>query len=224
MSSLERLQEAERMASGLFELAVNQGVLAPGNTELTASDGIRELAYVNFGVESFWHKRIVRSGSNTVYPYRENPEVLTIQNNDIVFLDFGPVFSNWEADFGRTYVHGSDPAKLRLRNEAERIWNLGRNFAIENPEIRAHELYAFVASEVHLAGYVLGEQRHVGHLIGEFPHEWVEDDKSTSYLTPENSLPLRRNDADGNRWHWILECHLVDPELNIGSFFEQLLF
>lgn len=211
------------MAAELFDLAVAQGVLAPGNTELTASEGIRELATREFGVERFWHKRIVRSGSNTVHPYRENPEVLTIQNDDIVFLDFGPVFSKWEADFGRTYVHGSNPAKLRLRDEAERIWNLGRNFAVENPTIDAHELYSYIASEVHLAGYVLGEQRHVGHLIGEFPHERVEDDKSISYLTPENSLPLQRNDADGHQWHWILECHLVDPELNIGSFFEQLL-
>jgi Xaa-Pro dipeptidase len=223
MSRLQSLIEAELLASELFEGSVAQGLLDPGNTELTASDGIKKLAAKEFGVENFWHKRIVRSGNNTMHPYRENPEVLTIQADDILFLDFGPVFADWEADFGRTYVHGKDPAKLRLRDEAERIWNLGRNFAIENPLINAQELYAYVESEVRHAGYVLGEQRHVGHLIGQFPHERVEDDKTTSYLTPDNILPLQRTDAEGNQWHWILECHLVDPELNIGSFFEQLL-
>jgi Xaa-Pro dipeptidase len=223
MSRLRRLIEAEHLATELFQRAVAEGLLDPGSTELTASDGIKELATKEFGVENFWHKRIVRSGNNTVHPYRENPEVLTIQADDIIFLDFGPVFADWEADFGRTYVNGTDPAKLRLRDEAERIWNLGRNFAVQNPSINGHELYAYIANEVRLSGYVLGEQRHVGHLIGEFPHERVEDDKTTSYLTPDNTLSLQRTDAEGNQWHWILECHLVDPELNIGSFFEQLL-
>ena len=223
MSRLARLQEAERMASELFNLAIAQDLLRPGNSELTASDGIKALAEQHFGVESFWHKRIVRSGPNTVHPYRENPEVRIFTDDDIVFLDFGPVFAQWEADLGRTYVIGNDPAKLQLRDEAERIWHMGRNFAMANPEIAANDLYSFVTNEVHEAGYQLGEQRHVGHLIGEFPHERVEDDKTTSYLTPVNTLPLQRTDADGNQWHWILECHLVDPELNIGSFFEQLL-
>ena len=223
MSRLQHLQDAELLASQLFEMTIDQGLLHPGNTELTASDGIRDLAATHFGVEKFWHKRIVRSGPNTVHPYRENPEVATFTDDDILFLDFGTVFSHWEADFGRTYVIGNDPAKLRLRDEAERIWYLGRNFAIENPGITAQNLHAFVANEVRIAGYVFGEQRHVGHLIGEFPHERVEDDKATSYLTPDNTLPLQRKDSQGNRWHWILECHLVDPDLNLGSFFEQLL-
>ncbi len=211
------------MAAQLFQMAIDEGLLSAGKTELFASDGIKDLAFENFGVEKFWHKRIVRSGPNTVHPYRVNPEVRTFTDDDILFLDFGPVFSNWEADFGRTYVIGNDPIKLRLRNDAERIWNLGRGFAIANPNIKAHELYAFVSKEACDSGYVLGEQRHVGHLIGEFPHERIEDDKVTSYLTADNTLPLQRMDGAGNSWNWILEVHLVSPQHNIGSFFEQLL-
>ena len=55
-----------------------------------------------FGVRKFWHKRIVRSGVNTLEPYRSNPEELTLRADDIVFFDFGPIFSDWEADVGRT--------------------------------------------------------------------------------------------------------------------------
>ena len=223
MSQLEHLQQAERLASQLFDLTVERGLLTPGQTELTASDGIKALAYEFFGVTNFWHKRIVRSGVNTVFPYRENPEVRTFADDDIVFLDFGPVFAQWEADFGRTYVIGNDPTKFRLRDEAERIWKAGRDFAFENADLKACELYEFVTNEVTAAGYILGEQRHVGHLIGEFPHERVEDDKSTSYLTATNSLPLNRFDSNGEQWNWILECHLVDEQRGIGSFYEQLL-
>ena len=223
MSQIQQLREAELQATQLFDMAIDEGLLTAGETELSASDGINELAHQNFGVEKFWHKRIVRSGPNTVYPYRENPEVRTFTDDDILFLDFGPVFSNWEADFGRTYVIGDDPIKIRLRDDAERIWNLGRGFAIANPHINAHELYAFVRKEVHDSGYDLGEQRHVGHLIGEFPHERIEDDKVASYLTAENTLPLQRLDDSGKPWNWILEVHLVNPLHNIGSFFEQLL-
>ena len=40
-----------------------------------------------------------------------------IGEDDILFLDLGPVFEDWEADFGRTFVIGSDPLKLKLRDD-----------------------------------------------------------------------------------------------------------
>jgi len=48
----------------------------------------------------------VRAGRNTLAPYDENPPDLTVAEDDIVFLDLGPVFEELEADFGRTYVVG----------------------------------------------------------------------------------------------------------------------
>ena len=41
-----------------------------------------------------------------------------INENDILFLDFGPIFEDWEADYGRTYVLGKDPLKLKLKDSA----------------------------------------------------------------------------------------------------------
>src|SRR5919205_724994 len=69
-----------------------------------------------FGTNRQWHKRVVRSGENTLQPYRENPPDRVIGDDDIVFLDFGPIFSppgtaEWEADYGRTFVLGDDPDK-----------------------------------------------------------------------------------------------------------------
>ena len=54
-----------------------------------------------FGVSRHWHKRIVRAGPNTLEPYKQNPPDREITADDIVFLDFGPIFEEWEADFGR---------------------------------------------------------------------------------------------------------------------------
>ena len=67
-----------------------------------------------FGVSRHWHKRIVRAGPNTLQPYRENPPDRVIGADDIVFCDFGPIFEEWEADFGRTFVLGDDPVKLAV--------------------------------------------------------------------------------------------------------------
>ena len=223
VSRLRELEIAESLALELLELSVEHGLLSPGQTELTASDGIRNLAEQQFGITHFWHKRIIRSGENTLHPYQVNPPVRTFDTDDILFIDFGPVLKKWEADVGRTYVIGDNPLKCLLRDDTEKIWTLGRDFALTNSNISGAELYSFMKEQAELHGYFLGDQRHVGHLIGEFPHERIENDAAISYLTPSNTQPLNRRDLNGNQWHWILECHLVSPTLGVGGFFEQLL-
>jgi len=70
-----------------------------------------------YRITTYWHKRIVRAGKNTLLPYAENPSDWTLHADDILFLDLGPVFEAWEADFGRTFVLGGDPVKRKLRND-----------------------------------------------------------------------------------------------------------
>jgi hypothetical protein len=60
------------------------------------SQDIYEIALKQFGVEKYWHKRIVRSGPNTLTIAADNPPVRTIDRNDIVYIDLGPVFEDWE--------------------------------------------------------------------------------------------------------------------------------
>jgi len=61
---------------------------------------------------------------NTLLPYRENPPDRTIGEDDIAFADFGPVFEEYGADFGRTYVFGGDPHKHRLLGDLPRIFEV----------------------------------------------------------------------------------------------------
>ena len=217
-----RLLDAQAKAEALFHEVEARGLIAPGESETDVSDRIRDLAHELYGVSRFWHKRIVRAGENTLLPYKHNPPDRPIAADDIVFLDFGPLFEEWEADFGRTFVLGADPGKLRLRDDLATIFAAGRRFFEADPEITGEQLYAEIARLAEAAGWEFGN-RHAGHLVGEFPHERINGDEIEYYITPGSTDPMRRRDRAGRLCHWILEVHLVDRARGFGGFYEELL-
>jgi len=97
---------------------------------------IYDLAKQMYGISTYWHKRIVRAGANTLLPYAENPPDHVIGEDDILFLDLGPVFE----DFGRTFVIGSDPSKLKMRDDVAKAFADGKRYFKENPDITADQL------------------------------------------------------------------------------------
>ena len=218
----ESLREAERKASRLFDEVVARGLIVPGVGERQLSDQIRDLAVEMFDTKRFWHKRVVRAGAHTMAPYAENPPDGILTADDILFLDFGPIFADWEADFGRTYVLGDDPVKHRLADDLPRIWEAGRRYFDTHPEVTGAQLFSHVRKLIDEAGWGHVTE-HAGHLVGEFPHERINGDELESYIAPENVNPMRRADAAGHDCHWILEVHLVDRQRGFGGFFEQLL-
>ncbi|WP_367324670.1 M24 family metallopeptidase [Streptomyces sp. HUAS ZL42] len=217
-----RLLDAQAKAALLFAEVEERGLVAPGEGERAVSDRIRDLANELFGTTRHWHKRIVRSGPNTLLPYKENPPDRVIGADDIVFADFGPIFEEYEADFGRTVVLGGDPVKQRLRDDLPEVFAAGRRFFEGDPETTGQRLYTEVERLAAAAGWELGGW-HAGHLVGEFPHEWIEGADVESYITPANDTPLRRTDRAGRTCHWILEVHLVDRQRGFGGFYEELL-
>lgn len=216
------LIDAERSALRLFAEVVDRGLIQPGRTERELSDEIRDLAHERFGVERFWHKRVVRAGVNTIEPYRANPPDRTLADDEIVFLDFGPLFDHWEADVGRTFVLGEDPLKHRLAHDLPSIWEAARAHYDACPEITGSQLYTHVLGLISEAGWLHGTH-HAGHLVGEFPHEQVDRTSVDSYITVQSDQPMRRTDELGRTCHWILEVHLIEPGRRFGGFFEQLL-
>jgi Xaa-Pro aminopeptidase len=216
------LVDAEAKAGQLFDAVVDRGLLRPGVGERAVSDAVRDLAAELFGVGGFWHKRVVRAGENTLQPYRENPPDRLLACDDIVFLDFGPLFEEWEADFGRTYVLGNDPAKHAIAAALEQVWLAGRDYFAATPDITGSQLYDHVCALAAAAGWEFGGSI-AGHLVGEFPHEKIAGNEVHSYIRPGSDRPMRRRDATGLACHWILEVHLVDRAAGFGGFFEQLL-
>jgi Xaa-Pro aminopeptidase len=217
-----RLLEAQSKAAELFTVVTEHGILRPGVLDSEASGAISALAAERFGVSRHWHKRIVRSGPNTLRPYQEDPPDRSMTDDDIVFADFGPVFGQWEADFGRTWVLGDDPVKLRLRDDLSDIFTAGRRFFEGLAAVTAEQLHAEMAQLAETRGWALGNF-HCGHLVGEFPHQNFEGDRLESMIAPGNTKPMRRTDPSGRVAHWILEVHLIDRARQIGGFYEQLL-
>ncbi|HVT65142.1 MAG TPA: M24 family metallopeptidase [Mycobacteriales bacterium] len=219
---IERLRDAQQKATELFAAIEDAGIIAPGVTEREASDAIKTLAAERLGVEKHWHKRVVRSGVNALQPYHSNPPNRALTEDDIVYLDLGPVFDDWEADFGRTYVIGDDPEKHRLRDALPVVWAAGRAHFEATPDITGAELFAFMVGQGAVHGYEWGGTI-AGHLVGDFPHADADGAKDFSRIAPANDRPLRGVDSTGNPAHWILEVHLVDREREIGGFHEELL-
>lgn len=211
----EALRHAEQQAVELFEEC--KTLIQPGVTESELNHQVHLLAEKRFG--KYWHKRIVRAGKNTLCPYAENPPDLTIEADDIVFFDFGPVLGEWEADLGRTYVLGGDPNKHQIVADIEECWHLAKAHFDASPEITGAQLFDFVRGLTAGYGWKYGIE-HAGHRIGKFPHEKIIGDERRNYIHPDNNRPMRGVDEEGEH-EWILELHFVDDEF--GAFFEQLL-
>ncbi|MEE6167490.1 MULTISPECIES: M24 family metallopeptidase [unclassified Mycolicibacterium] len=218
----EKLIEAQDMAAKLFAEINDRRLVRAGVGERALSDEIHDLAATMFGVTRHWHKRIVRSGINTLETFRGNPPDRQLSEDDVVFLDFGPIFEEWEADFGRTYVLGDDPRKLELLDRLPEVWLAGREFFRSEPGVTGEQLYDFVVTTSREVGWDFGGII-AGHLVGEFPHEKIDGEDIESYVAPGSTRPMRRKDRAGNDCHWILEVHLIDRDRGFGGFYEELL-
>lgn len=137
----EYLLDAQNKALALFD-EIQRDLVRPGITEAELTKEIHELAAKRYDVKTHWHKRVARSGPHTLQPYQENPPDRMIEPDDILFVDLGPVFEAWEADFGRTFVlDGADQEKRKLRDALEPTWEKVKARYKENPDMTGNELY-----------------------------------------------------------------------------------
>lgn len=219
----EKLIEAEQMALKLLTVAEDRKYFTANQTEKQLNLKLYNLAFELFGIKKFWHKRIVRSGKNTLCPYKENPPDLTIETDDILFVDFGPVFENWEADIGNTYVIGNNPHKLKLKLDVELAWEEGRDFYNNHKhELTGADFYNYTKELAKKYGWQYGNH-HCGHLIGNFPHEEILGEEVINYIHPENHQLMCEKDKLGNERYWIYEIHLIDKVNQTGGFYEKCL-
>ena len=214
--------EAEKKAADLFKEIEVKKLLIPGKSEKEINTSIFDLAFAMFGIKKYWHKRIVRCGENTLQPYKENPPNLILKEDDILFIDFGPIFEEWEADFGRTYVIGEDPYKIKLKEDIESAWHDCKKYFDTQKKITGAELYQYACDLALNYNWEFGGEI-AGHIIGNYPHERLEKEDKTNYIHPNNPEDMFNKDKKGKVRNWILEIHFIDREKQIGGFFEQLL-
>ena len=218
-----QLEAAEAKGVAMLDAIERAGFIAPGRLETDVDEDIRALAERDFGVPVNWHKRLVRSGPNTLCTFHEKPPVRTLQPEDTVYLDMGPVFEEWEADLGRSYALGTDPEKKRLVADLPRLFEIVKAHCDSSPDITGAELYAFAQKAAADAGWLFGG-KIAGHIVGEFPHiQRIPGDPDLHRIAPANPKRMRDPDDNGDERHWILEIHLTDKARTFGGFYERLL-
>jgi Xaa-Pro aminopeptidase len=214
---------AEQKAKELFNTVEERGLIVAGKSEKQLSDEIVQIAKEDFGTENHWGKKIIRTGINTLQPYMADPPNLIIQEGDILFFDFHPVFEGWEADLGRTYVLSNDPLKQKIKKDVEAAWHEGKDWYFKQNKLTGAAFFNYATDLAKRYGYEFGNAI-AGHIIGKFPHEQPDDpDDLCLDVHPDNHNDIFQLDKHGNERHWILELHFVDRKNNIGAFFEQLL-
>ena len=218
----EELDRAQRKAAALFVEIERLQLIRVGETERSISQAIAELAERSFGTRTHWHRRMVRCGPNTRLQFAADVPDHAVESDDIVSIDLGPVFDEHEADFGRTYVVGTDPEKLRLRDDLRVVFDACKAAYLAQPSMTGAELYDRVVRTAAERGWGFGGA-HAGHLVGAFPLSRAQRDAASNRIRPDNLTPMNSLDDAGNPRYWILEVHLLDPTGVFGGFFEELL-
>ena len=218
-----KLLHAQQKTIELFNAVEQANLIVAGKSEAQLASEIADLAFKKFGIKDHWHKKIVRSGENTLAIYRDNPADRIIQPDDILFIDFGPIVDGYEADLGRTYLLGNDLTKLKLKTDVEKAWYEIQEWIQMQPAVKASEIFQRAVEKAKANGWTfVGDI--AGHIVGAFPHEQPLDPQSLELdIHSDNHDDIFLLDAAGNRRYWILELQFVDQAKQIGAYFEQLL-
>lgn len=219
----EKLLHAQETTLRWFEAVEKNNLIRPGKYESQLVSEMLKLGEREFGITEHWHKKIIRSGLNTLATYSENPADRMIGEGDIVFLDFGPIINGYEADLGRTYVLGNDPDKLRAKQDVEKAWYEIWNWYKQHTTLKASDMYCYILEKASAYGWTFTGDI-AGHIVGMYPHEQPADPKSPELdIHPANHNDIFLCDANGNKRHWVLELQFINMEKEFGAYFEQLL-
>lgn len=205
--NVQTMRDAQQWA--LAQLANIAAEFTPGMLETDAQTLLcQRLAQA--GVDTHWHPAIVRFGANTCKIYSESSDpTVRLGENDVFFIDIGPVWQGHEADVGATYAVGHDVDAKAIVQAVDQVF----------AKVEAHwrggcsgtELYQYAQHCAQQLGYQLHHQIK-GHRVGDYPHK----------LYASGSLGELAGEAVPGIW--VLEIQLRHPTLAIGAFKEQVLF
>ncbi len=162
------------------------------------------------GMRRGWHHIIVRFGPNTTKDFMERSDKgVVLDENDIFFVDIGPVYGDTEGDAGDTFVVGSDPDHVRAKREVRVLWDLVRDKWFSEG-VTGKELYDFATASAESLDWKLNLDLS-GHRLSDYPH-------SAHYDGPLAEVAFRPNPN-----LWVLEIAIIHPERPFGAFYEDLL-
>jgi len=207
--SVPALMAARRKTQEAVRLIGEQ--IKPGMSEEEAHHLARE-TLTRLGSTTGWHKILIRFGPNTIKDFPESSDTtVRLRDNDIFFIDIGPIWDGTEGDGGNTFVIGqaADPDMRRCADAAKQVFNLVRQQWLSSG-MTGKELYDFAQQTTAGLGWVLN-MGLTGHRLGDFPHKAYYDGTLARVLIhPAPNL-------------WILEIQIRHPTKPFGAFFEDLL-
>jgi Xaa-Pro aminopeptidase len=204
-STARMLEARDRSWAALRDIAAH---IVPGMTEPEAVAVASERLNAA-GMQRIWHPSIIRFGANTLKTFRQRsaPDTALAQN-DIFFVDLGPVFEGHEGDVGDTFVVGDDSIMHACAEAARELFRRGE--ARWREGVTGVALYDYVAAQAESLGWRLNHETK-GHRVGDYPHAVHKAGNLGDFdATPVPGL-------------WILEIQIAHPVLPIGAFYEDLL-
>ncbi len=205
--SLESLMDVRARTRRAVHVIAEQ--VHPGMVEEEAR-AMARATLEEMGMRRGWHHIIVRCGPNTTKDFMERSDPgVVLGDNDIFFVDIGPIYGGTEGDAGDTFVFGSDPDHLRAKREVRLIWDQVRDRWFADG-ITGKQLYDYAIEVAAGYGWKLNMDLS-GHRLSDFPH-------SAHYDGPLADVDFRPNPN-----LWVLEIAIAHPERTFGAFYEDLL-
>lgn len=203
---LKKLLRARSVARDMtHELA---SLIEPGMSEEEAHQLYKELL-TRYPVEKQWHPPKLRFGPNTICNFKDPSVPYRLQEEDLFFIDIGPVVEGHEADYGETFTLGENFEYKLLAGRARDLFaEVSECWLKRRPS--GPELYSFAEKRAKEWGYLFNSHQD-GHRIGDFPH----------HIHFKGGLAECEETVVANAW--ILEIHLWEPRKRFGAFFEDLL-
>ena len=183
--------------------------IRPGMAEERAHEITRDVLRAA-GMIRGWHAPHVRFGRNTLKPFGAPSDAgVVLEEDDIFFLDIGPVWRQFEGDAGATFVVGRDPDMLRIVADVRRVFDDSR-LAWQTRALSGEQLYDFASQRARELGWELNLDMN-GHRLANFPH------------TAIHKGPLAQTAFRPSADLWVLEIQIRHPTRPMSAFYEDLL-
>jgi len=200
------LEARQRTRAAIARIAAG---ISPGMAE-EAGQALARQVLKDAGMLRGWHGIHVRFGANTLRNFGE-PSVpgVVLGQDDIFFIDIGPVWQGHEGDGGDSFVTGGDPDMARAARDVRALFGMARD-AWQADGLSGQGLYAFLDRRAEELGWRFNLDMS-GHRLSDFPHA-VKHDGALADIAYPPSAGL-----------WVLEVQIRHPERPFGAFYEDLL-
>jgi Xaa-Pro aminopeptidase len=186
---------AEQIQVGMLEEDANQMAIATLQT---------------MGTRQGWHKPYVRFGPNTIKTFGADSDPgIRLGEDDIYFIDIGPVWEKYEGDAGETFITGNNPDHQRCSQDVKQIFQVVAD-EWKRSQLSGEALYQLATQTAQAMGWELNLDLS-GHRLGDFPHDVHYEGGLTAIpFCPSPKL-------------WVLEIQIRHPQQPFGAFYEDLL-